>query len=166
MNHVSFSIKTKGMHHFTRRLTTVFSRFGFSERRWYGSDVQFLSHRFTVNAPQCPCLGVSVQTSQDVENFLSEQGYPFVRCSEQEAHTYACYLDRPGGMGATREEQRQRKKPAPQRTRGTRNADHGVRMLAQRISRRSFDDGKDRFDTHTGFLAAYHRSSSITFPIV
>src|SRR2546423_1924671 len=31
MNLVSFSIKTKGAHNFTRRLWTVFTRFGFSE---------------------------------------------------------------------------------------------------------------------------------------
>src|SRR5947207_2238242 len=33
MDLVSFSIRTKGLHNFTRRLWTVFSRFGFSERR-------------------------------------------------------------------------------------------------------------------------------------
>src|SRR5947209_2228606 len=33
MNLVSFSIRTKGMHNFTRRLWTVFTRFGFSEAR-------------------------------------------------------------------------------------------------------------------------------------
>src|SRR5947209_14984805 len=33
MNLVSFSIRTKGLHNFTRRLRTVFTRFGFSERK-------------------------------------------------------------------------------------------------------------------------------------
>ena len=33
MNLVSFSVRTKGLHNFTRRLWTVFTRFGFSERR-------------------------------------------------------------------------------------------------------------------------------------
>jgi peptidoglycan/xylan/chitin deacetylase (PgdA/CDA1 family) len=33
MDLVSFSIRTKGLHNFVRRLWTVFSRFGFSERR-------------------------------------------------------------------------------------------------------------------------------------
>src|SRR6266566_6475298 len=33
MNLVSFSIKTKGIHNFIRRLGTVFTRFGFSETR-------------------------------------------------------------------------------------------------------------------------------------
>ena len=31
MNLVAFSIRTKGAHNFTRRLRTVFTRFGFSE---------------------------------------------------------------------------------------------------------------------------------------
>ncbi len=31
MNLVSFSIRTKGIHNFARRLWTVFTRFGFSE---------------------------------------------------------------------------------------------------------------------------------------
>jgi peptidoglycan/xylan/chitin deacetylase (PgdA/CDA1 family) len=33
MNLVSFSIRTKGLHNFIRRLTTVFTRFGFSEQQ-------------------------------------------------------------------------------------------------------------------------------------
>src|SRR5437588_7151659 len=33
MNLVAFSIRTKGAHNFVRRLRTVFTRFGFSERR-------------------------------------------------------------------------------------------------------------------------------------
>jgi len=33
MNLISFSIKTKGLHNFARRLWTVFTRFGFSEAR-------------------------------------------------------------------------------------------------------------------------------------
>src|SRR6266513_2575059 len=33
MNLVAFSIKTKGVHNFARRLSTVFSRFGISESR-------------------------------------------------------------------------------------------------------------------------------------
>ncbi len=76
---------------------------------WHGVDFQVSSHRFIVNAAQCPCLGASLQTSQDVEDFLLEQGYPFVRCSEQNAHQYAYYLDIPEGLGTTRKEQVQRK---------------------------------------------------------
>lgn len=33
MNLISFSVRTKGVHNFTRRLWTVFTRFGFSEKR-------------------------------------------------------------------------------------------------------------------------------------
>lgn len=77
--------------------------------KWHGVDFQVLSQRFIVNAPQCPSLGMSLQTSQDVENFLSEQGYPFVRCSEQDAHNYAYFLDIPEGLGAALKEQMQRK---------------------------------------------------------
>jgi peptidoglycan/xylan/chitin deacetylase (PgdA/CDA1 family) len=76
---------------------------------WYGADFKVLSRRFVVNAPLCPCLGVSLQTTQDVDDFLLEQGYPFVHCSEQYAHQYACYLDLPEGLGTTRREQMSRK---------------------------------------------------------
>ncbi len=76
---------------------------------WYGADVQVSSHQFSVHATQCPCIGLSQQTSQELEDFLFEQGYPFVRCSEQDAHLYAYYLDIPEGLGTTRKEQVQRK---------------------------------------------------------
>ncbi len=76
---------------------------------WQGVDVQVASRRFSVQAVQCPCIGLSPRTSHEVDDFLSEQGYPFIRCSEQDAHLYACYLDIPGGFGTTREEQVQRK---------------------------------------------------------
>jgi hypothetical protein len=45
-----------------------------------------------------------------VLDFLNQQGYPVVRCSQEEAHTYALYLDKPEGLGETREEQEVRKK--------------------------------------------------------
>ena len=76
---------------------------------WYGVDVHVPSHRFSVHAAKCPCIGLSPQTSQELEDFLFEQGYPFVRCSELDAHLYACYLDIPEGLGTTRKEQVQRK---------------------------------------------------------
>ena len=76
---------------------------------WYGVDFQVLSHRFSVQAAKCPCIGLSPQTSQELEDFLFEQGYSFVRCSERDAHLYACYLDIPEELGATRKEQVQRK---------------------------------------------------------
>ena len=64
-----------------------------------------LSHSFTVSAPRCPCVGVSPRTSQQVLDFLHEQGYPFAYCSREEADNYTMYLDEPEGFGSTREEQ-------------------------------------------------------------
>jgi len=72
---------------------------------WYGADVRVQSHCFTVNATCCPCIGVSQQTPQQVLDFLYEQGYPAVRCTQEDAHTYAMYLDKPEGLGTAREEQ-------------------------------------------------------------
>src|SRR6266446_75194 len=72
---------------------------------WYGADVRVQSHCFTVNATCCPCIGVSPQTPQQVLDFLNEQGYPAMRCRQEEAPTYAMYLDKPEGLGETREEQ-------------------------------------------------------------
>lgn len=85
---------------------------------WFNDDVQVKSHTFTVQSTQCPCIGVSPRTSQDVDAFLLEQGYPFVRCESQEpedAQHYASYLDIPQGLGKTREEQLQRKGELVQR---------------------------------------------------
>ncbi len=76
---------------------------------WFKGNSQVLSHHFTVKASRCPCIGLSTQTSQEVEDFLCEQGYPCVRCSPQDAQKYAYYLDMPEGLGTTREEQIQRK---------------------------------------------------------
>jgi peptidoglycan/xylan/chitin deacetylase (PgdA/CDA1 family) len=85
---------------------------------WHRGDVQVSCHRFTAQAEQCPCLGVSLQTSQEIDDFLFEQGYPFVRCPEQDAHQYACYLDIPEGLGTTRKEQVQRKSKLLQQIEG------------------------------------------------
>jgi peptidoglycan/xylan/chitin deacetylase (PgdA/CDA1 family) len=75
---------------------------------WYGADERVQARCFTVRASQCPCIAVSPQTPQQVADFLLEQGYPTVRCAQEEAHTYAWYLDMPEGLGATREHHRQR----------------------------------------------------------
>ncbi len=72
---------------------------------WHGGDVRLSTQRFSVRAAQCPCIGLSLRTAAEVEDFLYEQGYAFVRCSEQDAHLYACYLDIPAGLRATREEE-------------------------------------------------------------
>jgi peptidoglycan/xylan/chitin deacetylase (PgdA/CDA1 family) len=76
---------------------------------WFGGDLQVRSRHFMVKAAQCPCIGISAQTPQEVDAFLREQGYPFMRCSPHDADTYAYYLDLPEGLGTTREEQIRRK---------------------------------------------------------
>ena len=76
---------------------------------WFKDDVQVKAHTFRVQSTQCPCIGVSPNSPQEIEDFLSEQGYPFVRCSPEEAEHYAYYLDMPEGLGGTRDEQLQRK---------------------------------------------------------
>jgi peptidoglycan/xylan/chitin deacetylase (PgdA/CDA1 family) len=76
---------------------------------WFKDDTLVKAHTFTVQATRCPCVGVSPNSPQEIEDFLAEQGYPFVRCSAEEASHYAYYLDMPEGLGDTREEQLQRK---------------------------------------------------------
>lgn len=76
---------------------------------WYENDSCVQSHCFTVKATCCPCIGVSPQTPQEVLDFLYEQGYPVVRCSVEEAHSYAMYLDEAEGLGTTREKQEKRR---------------------------------------------------------
>jgi hypothetical protein len=76
---------------------------------WHATDVCIPSRNFSVEAAQCPCIGVSLQTPQSVVDFLYEQGYPAQRCLPEDAHTYAYYLDLPGGTGTTCEERAQRK---------------------------------------------------------
>ncbi len=70
-----------------------------------GDDVYVEDRQFTIHAPQAPCIALSPQTPQLVEDFLREQGYPFVRCLPEDAERYALYLDLPEGLGNTREEQ-------------------------------------------------------------
>ncbi len=76
---------------------------------WSNVDFCVRSRRFSVQATHCPCIALSPQTPQEVVDFLQEQGYPGVRCSPEEAPTFALYLDLPAGLGSTREEQRQRR---------------------------------------------------------
>jgi hypothetical protein len=76
---------------------------------WTDITMCVQSRCFVVNAVQCPCIGVPPQTPKEVVDFLYEQGYPVARCVENEAHTYALYLDLPEGFGVTREERAQRK---------------------------------------------------------
>lgn len=72
---------------------------------WSGSDVLVQSRCFTVKAIQCPCIGLSLQTPQEVADFFHEQGYPTVYCPRQDAHIYALYLDMAEGLRIGREEQ-------------------------------------------------------------
>ncbi len=74
----------------------------------FGTDIRMQSHSCIIKATQCPCIGLSSQTSQQVLDFLQDQGYPAVRCSQKEACTYALYLDLPEGLGTTRQERIQR----------------------------------------------------------
>ncbi|HEY4033955.1 MAG TPA: polysaccharide deacetylase family protein [Ktedonobacteraceae bacterium] len=74
-----------------------------------GDDVRVEDRQFTIRTLQAPCIALSLQTPQLVEDFLREQGYPFVRCQPEEAERYALYLDLPQGLGNTREEQVQQR---------------------------------------------------------
>lgn len=74
-----------------------------------GVDVRVEDRQFTIRAPQAPCIALSPQTPQLVDDFLREQGYPFVRSQPEEAERYALYLDLPEGLGDTREEQVQQR---------------------------------------------------------
>ena len=82
---------------------------GHSVHIWSERETQLKSHRFVVNAPLCPCIGVSSQTSQQVLDFLNEQGYPYIFCSQDKAHNYSMYLDIPEGLGTRRDDQVVRK---------------------------------------------------------
>lgn len=82
---------------------------------WFKNDVQVEPRTFTVQSAQCPCIGVSAQTPQELDEFLYEQGYPFVRCAPRDARQYVYYLDMPEGLGVTRKEQFQRKSELVQR---------------------------------------------------
>jgi hypothetical protein len=85
---------------------------------WVDNNMCVQSRSFIVNAVQFPCIGVSPQAPKEVIDFLYEQGYPVVRCTEDEAHTYALYLDLLEGFGATREEQARRKTSLVQQVEG------------------------------------------------
>lgn len=75
---------------------------------WSSVEDRAHSRSFVVNAPVAPCIGLSPHTSQEVADFLQEEGYPIVRDALASAHLYALYLDLPNGLGATLEERRNR----------------------------------------------------------
>jgi len=80
-----------------------------SASSWDGIDMHIQTHSFIVNTAQCPCLGVSSRTPEYVIDFLHEQGYPSVRCSQAQAQIYALYIDLPDGLGTISGERMQRK---------------------------------------------------------
>lgn len=68
---------------------------------WFGSDFSVPEHSFQVHAKKCPCIGVTTRTSEQIIEFLHEQGYPTIRCSEDEEDTYAYYVDMPEGFASS-----------------------------------------------------------------
>jgi hypothetical protein len=76
-----------------------------STKPWSNNDVCIPSHCFRVQASKCPSIALSLQTPQEVVDFMQEQGYPVAYCSHEEVHAYSLYLDLPGGFGNTPEEQ-------------------------------------------------------------
>ncbi len=77
-------------------------------RPWFGNDVLIASRSFTVQSSLCPCIGVSMRTPEEVVSFLSEQGYPSLRCTAEQAHEYAYYMDMPEGLETIRKDYVQR----------------------------------------------------------
>jgi peptidoglycan/xylan/chitin deacetylase (PgdA/CDA1 family) len=71
---------------------------------WYGADERLQSSDFVVNASTCPCVALSEETSDEVMSFLHKQGYPVVRCAQDEADRYTLFLNMPEGLGRTSEE--------------------------------------------------------------
>lgn len=69
---------------------------------WFGSDMQIQAERAVVYAARYPGVGLSPRTDPSVAQFLGEQGYPAVPCSDREADHYALYIDQPDGLGRTR----------------------------------------------------------------
>ncbi|PWT70346.1 MAG: hypothetical protein C5B60_12270 [Chloroflexi bacterium] len=73
--------------------------------QWWGSEGVIPARQFTVHASASPCIALSHQTSDDVECLLREQGFPVVRAEPEAAPGFAHFLDIPGGLGATRSAQ-------------------------------------------------------------
>jgi peptidoglycan/xylan/chitin deacetylase (PgdA/CDA1 family) len=72
---------------------------------WYGQDVRLASHTCIVEAERCPVVALSARTADDVAAFLDEHGFPWMRADHGQAGHFTLFLDLPGGLGATREEQ-------------------------------------------------------------
>jgi peptidoglycan/xylan/chitin deacetylase (PgdA/CDA1 family) len=74
---------------------------------WPGGDQLITNQKFQLEAPVFPGVALSPATPASVEEVLREQGYPVIRAETSEARHYAYYVDRPGGLGATRRERQQ-----------------------------------------------------------
>ena len=72
---------------------------------WSEAEALIPARQFTVYAAQSPSIALSHQTTDDVELFLREQGYPFRRVEPEAAPGYACFLDMRDGLGVTRQQQ-------------------------------------------------------------
>src|SRR6185437_2698083 len=86
---------------FARRLTVD----GAAMDEWMGEESSVKGREFIVHAATCPCIALSPETSSEVEDFLSEQGYPVLRVEAAAAPGYSLYLNMPDGLGKTRQEQ-------------------------------------------------------------
>jgi peptidoglycan/xylan/chitin deacetylase (PgdA/CDA1 family) len=75
---------------------------------WSGNDVRIPPQCCMVRAKQCPCIGLSPRTPQQVVDFLYEQGYPAIYVPEGETGKYALHFDMPEGLGIIRKERLQR----------------------------------------------------------
>ncbi len=85
----------------TRRLTVD----GAGVEEWAGEESIVKERQFTVHGATCPCIALSPQTSNEVEDFLHEQGYAVLRIDAGAAPGYSLYLDMPNNLGETRPEQ-------------------------------------------------------------
>lgn len=73
---------------------------------WFAKEQRINAHNFVVRASHCPCVALSQRSSNEVEDFLHEQGYAIATNVTEEASThYACFLDLPEGLGEKREDQ-------------------------------------------------------------
>jgi peptidoglycan/xylan/chitin deacetylase (PgdA/CDA1 family) len=65
---------------------------------WSDNVVRIESQRFALHASHIPCIGLSQQSHQEVADFLSEQGYAYMRCLPEEASRFSHYIDLPQGL--------------------------------------------------------------------
>jgi hypothetical protein len=71
---------------------------------WPGGDLLVKGHAFSVTAAAYPGVALSQRTPADVEQMLREQGYPTRRVASAEEAQAGAFVDRPDGLGATRQE--------------------------------------------------------------